>query len=551
MIRRRLVCSTPLFALLCAACSGQPSDDATVTITPEELESAAALTGSEPEPGIGASDAEPGISSAGARQRYGCEPGGALPGHTYLFVDAAAAPGGSGARQAPFATLQAAYLAIQSGQKAILCIAEGTYVERVGSQADRFTSGTEYTLVGGFRAGQSFAERDSVRYRTAVKAPDRASGTLVFGNVRSLTLDGLDLSGGLHGVLIASGYSAGRTLVVRNNHIHDNGIEGHHDHRGGGLRLSGTQVVIEHNLIENNAAGAGGAGIFIGSSPSSERNTRIGGTLQVSPALATIAHNIVRDNVARYDTPHGAGISVSMNAHIHHNRIEGNRGHAPLNGAGGQGVGGGIIAQYPLITVAIESNWIARNVAPKAGGGIFIDEASIGTLVNNVIVDNQGVGAICVDGRGSGNAPDDRGYATIANNTVTGNSDGAVYVLDSTVTAYNNVFWANGARDILSATSGAIPEDITLDHNVLASGCTGPALCTLGAHNRLGEDPRLLDPARGDYHLAPNSPAVRAGTSALTPAFACPGALTTPPPDDYAGVARSTTAGIDLGAFAR
>lgn len=501
---------------------------------------------------MAASAGDTGISPGGAQQTYGCEPDGAVPGSVYFFVDAAALSGGNGARDAPFRTVQAAYLAVQSGQKAVLCVAEGTYVERVGSTADRFAAQTEYALVGGFRAGSRFAVRDSLAHPTTIQAPDRSGATIVFGNVKSITLDGHRITGGLHGVLISGGYSAGRSVTLRNNHIFGNGVEGQLDHSGGGLRLSGGQILIEHNLIEGNRAGAGGAGLYVGAPASAERNTKRGGVLHVTSALATISRNVVRDNVARHDTPHGAGISVSMNARIDHNLIEDNRGLGPLSGPGGQGVGGGLIAQAQYATVIVDSNWIAGNIAQKAGGGIFIDEASIGTIVNNVVVGNEGVGAITVDGRASGSGAEDRGYATIASNTVVGNTSQALYLLDSTVAAYNNVFWDNGGgADVLSAAGGSLSESITLDHNLLVSGCSGTALCQMGLRNLIGVAPQLLDPAAADYSLAAGSPALDAGAATFGPALAYAGALTAAPAADYDGAPRPQGPGIDLGALER
>jgi hypothetical protein len=58
-----------------------------------------------------------------------------------------------------------------------------------------------------------------------------------------------------------------------------------------------------------------------------------------------------------------------------------------------------------------------------------------------------------------------------------------------------------------------------------------------GAHDKLGVDPMLADPAGGDYHLEAGSPAIDA---------ADPGAIATP---DFDRTPRPQGARSDLGAF--
>lgn len=492
---------------------------------------------------------DPGISPSGARVTHGCEPGGAASGAAYLFVDAAAPAGGSGAREAPLDAVQAALRAVQKGQRAVICVAAGTYVEHAAAAEDVFGAGTEITVVGGFQPGSGFAVRDSLRHVTTLRAPDRSQAALQIGNIRAFTLDGLAITGGLHGVLVKGGYSAGRSLTVRNCHVHGNGVEGQRGLQGAGMKLSAGRILVEHNLIEGNAGGQGGGGLSLAAAPSSEQNRLDGGTLTIGAALARITRNVVQDNVLRHDTPHGAGVAVSMNAVIDHNLIRRNRGFPPLDGPGGHAVGGGVIAQHPAITVTISENRIEGNSAPKAGGGVLIDEGSIGTIVNNVIAGNEGDGAIAVDGRAGGREEGDRSYATIVNNTVVGNSRAAIFVQDSRAAIFNNVLWKNGPADFIVASNGGLAEAVVADHNLLSSGGGAGAGLELGARNLRGKDPLLA--GEGDLRPGERSPALDAGAARVTPALAHEGALVAAPAADIDGVTRPQGAGVDLGAFER
>lgn len=490
-----------------------------------------------------------GISPAGARVTHGCEPGGAAAGAAYLFVDAAAPAGGSGAREAPLDAVQAGLRAVQKGQRAVICVAAGTYVEHASAAEDVFAAGTEITVVGGFQPGSRFAVRDSLRHVTTLRAPDRSQAALQIGNIRAFTLDGLAITGGLHGVLVKGGYAAGRSLTVRNCHVHGNGVEGQRGLQGAGMKLSAGRILVEHNLIEGNAGGQGGGGLSLAAAPSSEQNRLEGGALTIGAALARITRNIVQDNVLRHDTPHGAGVAVSMNAVIDHNLIRRNRGYPPLDGPGGQAVGGGVIAQHPAITVTISENRIEGNSAPKAGGGVLIDEGSIGTIVNNVIVGNEGDGAVAVDGHAGGRDEADRSYATIVNNTVVGNSRAAIFVQDSRAAILNNVFWKNGSVDFIVAANGGIAEAAFADHNLLSSVGGAGAGLELGGRNLRGQEPLLA--GEGDLRPGERSPTLDAGAARFTPALAYEGALVAAPAADIDGVARPQGAGVDLGAFER
>jgi hypothetical protein len=489
-----------------------------------------------------------GISPTGARVPHGCEPGGAAAGAAYLFVDAAAPASGSGTREAPHRALHDALRAVPKRQRAVLCLAAGDYAEHASTADDLFASGTEITVVGGFQPGTRFAVRDSLRHPTTLKAPDRSHPALQIGNLRSFTLDGLAITGGLHGVLV-KGYSPGRTLTVRNCHISGNGVEGQQGLQGAGLKLSGGRVLVEHNLIEANAGGKGGAGLSISAPPSAEQNRLEAGVLTLGASLARVSRNIIQDNVLRHDTAHGVGVSVSMNALIDHNLIRRNRGYPPREGAGGAAVGGGIIAQHPGITVTISENRIEDNSAPKAGGGVFIDEGSIGTIVNNVITGNEGIGAIAVDGRAGGRDEADRTYATIVHNTVTGNRGEAILVQDARAVIVNNILWGNGPADFRLATNGGLIEAVLADHNLLSTNGAAAAGLELGSRNLLAREP--LFAAVRDWRPGEKSPALDVGAARFKPALEYDGALSAPPATDIDGVKRPQGAGVDLGAHER
>ena len=182
----------------------------------------------------------------------------------------------------------------------------------------------------------------------------------------------------------------------------------------------------------------------------------------------------------------------------------------------------------------ISDNIIRNNHSTAANaGGLYASGAGNGLNVsNNLIVGN------------STNGQDGAGYVTgygqyneLYNNTVTQNvsmaftnPDGGLYCGGTTpCQIYNNIFWNNTTYGIFLGNSGAI-----LSHNDY--GTRGGATPAQDVAN-LSVNPRFIDAAGGDFHLAGNSPLLGYGLPF--------GTIT-----DLDGNAYPLKGKIDLGAYA-
>jgi Right handed beta helix region len=137
-------------------------------------------------------------------------------------------------------------------------------------------------------------------------------------------------------------------------------------------------------------------------------------------------------------------------------------------------------SSYPLRTI-ITDNTIVANGTPGSGGSGIVAEVDNGQIYNNIIANNQEFGI-------RGWSP---GTATIANNLLYGNPQGAYYQLTSSYTLTNN----------------------------------------------LQTDPQFQNPSTGNYHLQNTSPANKLANASFT-------ALT-----DYDDVPRPQPLGPSAGAF--
>jgi len=126
---------------------------------------------------------------------------------------------------------------------------------------------------------------------------------------------------------------------------------------------------------------------------------------------------------------------------------------------------------------------------------------------------------------------------TIVNNTFYGNGSstwGVGICVENpdadNVTIRNNVISENVFGQILVEEVGS---GLQVDYNLFYG--TGDSYGT----NYITDDPELVDPDNGDFHLQSSSPAVDAGSSTEAPAF------------DFEGITRPQGAGYDMGAYER
>lgn len=167
-----------------------------------------------------------------------------------------------------------------------------------------------------------------------------------------------------------------------------------------------------------------------------------------------------------------------------------------------------------------------------------------GGLLENVRVRNNvswsnGLVGISITRNGSGTRHPMRELA-IVNNTIWDNGRGdwgGGIVVDNpdlvSAVIRNNLCSRNLTFDI---AAGSAPRgSLTLDHNLIDGQHEDPD--DRPGSDAVRADPRLRDPARGDFRLRSGSPAIDAGSPAGAP------------PQDHDGNSRPRGAGVDIGAF--
>jgi hypothetical protein len=210
-----------------------------------------------------------------------------------------------------------------------------------------------------------------------------------------------------------------------------------------------------------------------------------GGGIFCGPESApVITDNIITGNEAAF----GAGIYCdTLSAPtIDGNRIVGNRA----------GVTGGGIFSYRSSAI-ISNNLLTGNRAANSGGGIGSNRDRA-RITNNILVHNSagfGGGISC-----------DRAATIISNNTLVDNTapyGGGIAVEKGEVRLTNLILWHNTVNDIfLKQTGPAARPAFSLIGDDSFKGING----------NISLDPEFVDPAAGNYHLRPGSPAIDTGS---------------------------------------
>jgi len=467
--------------LLVAGCGGDDDDDASTDRT--ELDETTTTTPTDAV--AGGASVEPLPSLPDPAPALACD------GSSVLCVDGAAdADAADGTGGQPFASVGQALDIAEPG--ATVQVAAGVYEEAlVIAEAE------DLRLVGGFASGGDFSVRDASVNETVLQGNEEAS-VIELTASSGIHVEGLRLTGG-GGRTDGYGWYGGGIYIDEASTdiaIVGNRIDGNHADRGddpgaavgGGIASYGTTVAIAGNVIEGNSAGRG-AGI-----------AAIGQT--------TIEGNTVRDNVSVGD--HGGGLYLAGEVEVTGNRVEGNRVGIDYSW------GGGIIVYGDDTSATLRANVVTDNLALSAGSGVFVDDGADATLVGELYYANR-----CAADGGSGLLVDSGGEtptvvevvnATIARHDCPDPALGGNAILAEIseegdpppeVTVTNSILWGNAGSDVLSMGASV---DVT--YSLVEEAVDG--------EGNVSDDPRFVDPARGDFRLEPGSPAVDAGDPAST-----------------------------------
>lgn len=402
------------------------------------------------------------------------------------FVDAAAS-GGDGSAGSPFKTIGAAVNAADAG--AVICVAEGTYPEKL-------SPGAKYlTLAGGFQAGKDFKVRDSAAYVS--KAQGNGSGSFFSVTDPAPSQDQLTVIDGFE----ITGYSQGINRVtyvsqkfdITNNYIHDNtcaaaGLA------GGGFALNNVSGTIRGNVIAKNSCTRGGAGALDDTTATNS---------------VSFENNLIDSNSGTEPMiSHGGGLYLfSKTLTIVANEFKGNS----ATGWGGGLFVGANGAQQPT-TASMAWNVYHDNKAGIAGGGFFCDDSAKCLSDHEVYYKNCG-GNVYFD-CGPGGTPPTIGrfdHLTSVNALAVGCGGpgaGVIITKDNTAadnyTFTNSIFWGNAPNGDIDASCnsgcGAVKVSVTYS-SVQTSYVNGGVAVAFGDGNMAPSDPLFVDPDKGDFHL--------------------------------------------------
>jgi hypothetical protein len=329
---------------------------------------------------------------------------------------------------------------------------------------------------------------------------------------------------------------------IHHNIISNNIATTHGSAFGGGIYCSNSYATISDNIISNNIASNGLYGLA---------GYGFGGGIYVSNGVVQILSNKIFSNIAstsRGGT--GGGININgVNHYVYQNEITDN-----IGSTGEEGSGGGISCSG---YIQIKNNIIANNKACissgfKGGGGGVSMEGSDAILEYNIIDNNTA--SVYGLGRGGGVVVGGHSvsYNIISNNIASemneGYGGGAWTYNAANCTLGNNTFYRNANKG-LSFTSGngsglyywyggynfKMKNNIFMEHNISGSDSvaifSGETLtnnwnncfynnglnynANVTCHNDVLANPRLTDPANGEFTLLYNSPCIDAGADTL------------------------------------
>lgn len=253
----------------------------------------------------------------------------------------------------------------------------------------------------------------------------------------------------------------------------------------------------------------------------------VGGTPFAGAVNALNGAGVIEHNVfTGHESCNSAGIKASGAITVRHNVIWGNRVLC---------TGGGLVSTVQIGSGAVFSDNL---VAGNRGGNSPIGVEGTGVVTRNVVAHNASAlnGAATVSGGEFSNNlvldnDDDRlyldgfGNGNVVNNTVVGNSAGILVrpvLPTSSYIVRNNTFEGGGIPLLECDTSYEPTLPVLESNNFFApqgsivgtgSSCTNPT----GTSGNVSVDSGFVSRALGDFHLAPGSPLIDAGSATGAP----------------------------------